>query len=207
MLQKVSAKFPVRIEPEILCSNREFSVSKTGNRRAQQGNAIRSVRAPIGDSRRIRAWPFEKQENPANLFPQVLNQPSWLQVPPRAASVSRGLGQYAPPLGVIYPLLPAIWGNAGFRVSDGSSERPLPSFPAATRSAPGATTDRQPTAFATASRNRSVSPSRSRRLREGKRRSPHQFRTRNNRNETQQTRSKSSNLEENQRQQLLSRRS
>jgi hypothetical protein len=41
----------------------------------------------------------------------------------------------------------------------------------------------------------------------GKRRSPHQFRTRNDRNETQQTRSNVSNLQENQRRRSLSGRS
>jgi chaperonin GroEL len=46
-----------------------------------------------------------------------------------------------------------------------------------------------------------------RRLRDGKRRSPHQIRTRNDRSEMQQTRSNSSNREENQRRRSLSSRS
>ena len=38
MLQKVSAKFPVRSEPGILLKNREIFRRETGNRRAEAGN-------------------------------------------------------------------------------------------------------------------------------------------------------------------------
>src|SRR5262249_55836081 len=87
------------------------------------------------------------------------------------------------------------------------SAPPLPSFPAATRPAPRASLDRQLTAFPAASRNPSTSPSGSRRLRQGRRAPPPQFRPKNDRKKPQKTQSTPSNLQENQRQRFLPRRS